>query len=190
MSLMAPGHTKVLSDGCRILISDARTLVDVNGAQIVALSAPVPPSTTAGSWCASRRRRWWGRTSPHRAGVPDLTRRLTAQGGSSPHLGTRRTTTGRGAQLAPWGTYIVVKYSTALHRRRPRPMPSGAQPPRLQRRRRLTARPAHRRRHDHGWTLRSLTAIRTPGGPDHYAGHPENSDGFEVELVADYDETS
>ena len=43
---------------------------------------------------------------------------------------------------------------------------------------------------DHGWTL--LFPDRHPhaGGPDHYAGYLENSDGFEVELVADYDETS
>jgi len=37
---------------------------------------------------------------------------------------------------------------------------------------------------DHGWTL--LFADRHPhaGGPDHQAGYLENSDGFEVELVA------
>lgn len=37
----------------------------------------------------------------------------------------------------------------------------------------------------HGWRL--LFADRHPhaGGPDHVAGYLENSDGFEVELVAD-----
>lgn len=37
---------------------------------------------------------------------------------------------------------------------------------------------------DHGWTL--LFADRHPhaGGDDHYAAYLENSDGFEVELVA------
>jgi catechol 2,3-dioxygenase-like lactoylglutathione lyase family enzyme len=42
---------------------------------------------------------------------------------------------------------------------------------------------------DHGWTL--LFPDRHPhaGGPDHYAGYLENSDGFEVELVATDDET-
>jgi catechol 2,3-dioxygenase-like lactoylglutathione lyase family enzyme len=36
----------------------------------------------------------------------------------------------------------------------------------------------------HGWTL--LFADRHPyaGGPDHYAAYLENSDGYEVELVA------
>jgi catechol 2,3-dioxygenase-like lactoylglutathione lyase family enzyme len=40
----------------------------------------------------------------------------------------------------------------------------------------------------HGWTL--LFAERHPhaGGPDHYAGYLENTDGFEVELVADHQE--
>lgn len=38
---------------------------------------------------------------------------------------------------------------------------------------------------EHGWRL--MFADRHPfaGGPDHYAGYLENSDGFEVELVAD-----
>jgi len=37
---------------------------------------------------------------------------------------------------------------------------------------------------DHGWTL--MFADRHPhaGGPDHYAAYLENTDGFEVELVA------
>ena len=37
---------------------------------------------------------------------------------------------------------------------------------------------------EHGWTL--MFADRHPyaGGPDHYAGYLENSDGFEVELVS------
>ncbi len=41
---------------------------------------------------------------------------------------------------------------------------------------------------DHGWTL--LFSDRHPhaGGADHPAGYLENSDGFEVELVADHDE--
>jgi catechol 2,3-dioxygenase-like lactoylglutathione lyase family enzyme len=40
---------------------------------------------------------------------------------------------------------------------------------------------------DHGWTL--LFADRHPraGGPEHCAGYLENSDGFEVELVASGD---
>lgn len=38
---------------------------------------------------------------------------------------------------------------------------------------------------EHGWTL--LFGDRYPhaGGPDHYASYMENTDGFEVELVAD-----
>jgi catechol 2,3-dioxygenase-like lactoylglutathione lyase family enzyme len=42
----------------------------------------------------------------------------------------------------------------------------------------------------HGWTL--MFADRHPyaGGPEHYAAYLENSDGFEVELVAhDHDPT-
>jgi catechol 2,3-dioxygenase-like lactoylglutathione lyase family enzyme len=41
---------------------------------------------------------------------------------------------------------------------------------------------------EHGWTL--LFSDRHPhaGGPDHHAGYLENSDGFEVELVAHHDE--
>ncbi|HEY9291131.1 MAG TPA: VOC family protein [Microlunatus sp.] len=37
---------------------------------------------------------------------------------------------------------------------------------------------------EHGWTL--LFADRHPhaGGPDHYAGYLENTQGFEIELVA------
>jgi hypothetical protein len=37
---------------------------------------------------------------------------------------------------------------------------------------------------EHGWSL--MFADRHPhaGGPDHYAAYLENSDGFEVELVA------
>lgn len=37
---------------------------------------------------------------------------------------------------------------------------------------------------EHGWRL--MFADRHPyaGGPEHYAGYLENSDGFEVELVA------
>lgn len=37
----------------------------------------------------------------------------------------------------------------------------------------------------HGWTL--LFPDRHPhaGGPEHYAGYLENTDGFEVELVAE-----
>ena len=37
---------------------------------------------------------------------------------------------------------------------------------------------------EHGWTL--LFADRHPyaGGPEHYAAYLENTDGFEVELVA------
>jgi catechol 2,3-dioxygenase-like lactoylglutathione lyase family enzyme len=37
---------------------------------------------------------------------------------------------------------------------------------------------------DHGWV--ALFADRYPhaGGPEHYAGYLENTDGFEVELVA------
>lgn len=40
---------------------------------------------------------------------------------------------------------------------------------------------------NHGWTL--MFADRHPhaGGDDHWAGYLENSDGFEVELVASHD---
>jgi catechol 2,3-dioxygenase-like lactoylglutathione lyase family enzyme len=36
----------------------------------------------------------------------------------------------------------------------------------------------------HGWTELFAGAYPHAGGPDHYAGYLENSDGFEVELVA------
>ena len=37
----------------------------------------------------------------------------------------------------------------------------------------------------HGWTLLFSDQHPHAGGPDHYASYMENSDGFEVELVAD-----
>ncbi len=37
----------------------------------------------------------------------------------------------------------------------------------------------------HGWTLLFSDKHPRAGGPDHYASYMENSDGFEVELVAD-----
>lgn len=37
----------------------------------------------------------------------------------------------------------------------------------------------------HGWTLLFADQHPHAGGPDHYASYMENSDGFEVELVAD-----
>lgn len=37
----------------------------------------------------------------------------------------------------------------------------------------------------HGWTLLFADRQSFAGGPDHYAAYLENSDGFEVELVAD-----
>jgi catechol 2,3-dioxygenase-like lactoylglutathione lyase family enzyme len=36
----------------------------------------------------------------------------------------------------------------------------------------------------HGWTLMFPDRHPHAGGPDHYAAYLENSDGFEVELVA------
>ena len=36
----------------------------------------------------------------------------------------------------------------------------------------------------HGWTLMFPERHPHAGGPDHYAGYLENSDGFEIELVA------
>jgi hypothetical protein len=48
----------------------------------------------------------------------------------------------------------------------------------------MMAGPAFISGHPHGWTL--LFPDRHPhaGGPDHYAAYLENTDGFEVELVA------
>ena len=37
---------------------------------------------------------------------------------------------------------------------------------------------------DHGWTLMFADKHPHAGGPDHYAAYLENTDGFEVELVA------
>lgn len=37
----------------------------------------------------------------------------------------------------------------------------------------------------HGWTVLFSDKHPHAGGPDHYASYMENSDGFEVELVAD-----
>ncbi|MGM1060002.1 hypothetical protein [Saccharothrix sp. Mg75] len=37
---------------------------------------------------------------------------------------------------------------------------------------------------DHGWSPLFADAYPHAGGPDHYAGYLENTDGFEVELVA------
>jgi catechol 2,3-dioxygenase-like lactoylglutathione lyase family enzyme len=37
---------------------------------------------------------------------------------------------------------------------------------------------------DHGWTLMFPDRHPYAGGPDHYAAYLENTDGFEVELVA------
>ncbi len=39
----------------------------------------------------------------------------------------------------------------------------------------------------HGWKLMFSDLHPYAGGPQHYAAYLENSDGFEVELVADYD---
>ena len=41
---------------------------------------------------------------------------------------------------------------------------------------------------NHGWTLLFADSHPHAGGPDHHAGYLENTDGFEVELVADYQE--
>lgn len=38
---------------------------------------------------------------------------------------------------------------------------------------------------DHGWTLLFSDQHPHAGGPDHYASYMENSDGFEIELVAE-----
>jgi len=43
----------------------------------------------------------------------------------------------------------------------------------------LTARAAR-----HGWTLLFTDRHPNAGGPDHHASYLENSDGFEIELVA------
>jgi len=37
---------------------------------------------------------------------------------------------------------------------------------------------------EHGWTPLFADRYPSAGGPDHYAGYLENTDGFEVELVA------
>jgi hypothetical protein len=37
----------------------------------------------------------------------------------------------------------------------------------------------------HGWRLMFADQYPFAGGPQHYAAYLENSDGFEVELVAD-----
>jgi len=38
---------------------------------------------------------------------------------------------------------------------------------------------------DHGWTVLFPQAHPHAGGPDHYAAYLANTDGYEVELVAD-----
>jgi catechol 2,3-dioxygenase-like lactoylglutathione lyase family enzyme len=117
--------------------------------------------------------------------VPDLARAIDSLGwlltalGYSPYQDWAR---GRSWLLGD--TYIVVEQSSALtanahDRCRPGLNHLAFQAGDNQQLDQLVSEAAN-----HGWTL--LFPDRHPhaGGPEHHAGYLENSDGFEVELVA------
>ena len=117
--------------------------------------------------------------------VPDLTRASDEWGWLLGELGYRLESewpAGRSWQLG--GTYLVVEQSSALTAETHERCRPG-----------LNHLAFHVRDSDqvdtlveqaakHGWTL--MFADRHPhaGGPQQYAGYLENTDGFEVELVA------
>ncbi len=119
--------------------------------------------------------------------VPDLARAVDSFGWLLGELGYtlhQDWAAGRSWRLGETGTYLVVERSPALsadRHERTRPglnhlaftLPDTAA---------VDALVAHAPRH--GWRL--LFADRHPfaGGPEHYAGYLENTDGFEVELIA------
>ncbi|HEY6797821.1 MAG TPA: VOC family protein [Kineosporiaceae bacterium] len=117
--------------------------------------------------------------------VPDLPRSVAEWGwllGELGHTEHQRWSTGRSWRLGP--TYLVVEQSPDQdghrHQRR-RPGLNhlafhAGDPARVDS---LVAVAP-----EHGWRL--LFADRHPhaGGPEHYAGYLENTDGYEVELVA------
>jgi catechol 2,3-dioxygenase-like lactoylglutathione lyase family enzyme len=118
--------------------------------------------------------------------VPDLRRAVAAWGWLLGELGYEQFQDwpeGRSWRLE--GTYVVVEQSKAMtagghERLRPglNHLAFHAGPPtRVEEL--VAAAPKH------GWTL--MFADRHPhaGGPEHHAGYLENSDGFEVELVAE-----
>ncbi|MCY7340375.1 MAG: VOC family protein [Pseudonocardia sp.] len=117
--------------------------------------------------------------------VPDLDRAVAEWGWLLAALGYgvhQRWEAGRSWRLGP--TYLVVERSPALigdvhERRRP-----GLNHLAFHGGERTAVDALVAACPDHGW--RPMFADRHPwaGGPDHYAGYLENSDGFEVELVA------
>jgi catechol 2,3-dioxygenase-like lactoylglutathione lyase family enzyme len=123
--------------------------------------------------------------------VPDLDRAILSWGWLLQQLGYtlfQSWTAGRSWRLGP--TYIVVEQSpdltaTGHDRRRPGLNHLAFHVETSQLVDTLTRQAAQ-----HGWTL--LFADRHPhaGGPDQHAAYLENTDGFEVELVAISEETN
>ncbi len=118
--------------------------------------------------------------------VPDLARASTEWGwllGQLGHAPFQDWPDGRSWRLG--GTYLVIGQSPALtasHRDRLRPGMNH-----------LAFHAGTRHRVDalaaggpaHGWALLFPDAHPHVGGPGHYAAYLANTDGFEVELVAD-----
>jgi catechol 2,3-dioxygenase-like lactoylglutathione lyase family enzyme len=117
--------------------------------------------------------------------VPDLDRAIGSLGWLLQQLGyVQYQDWARGRSWRLGGTYVVVEQSTALTSEvhdRCRPglnhlaFHAGTSAE-------VEALVSDAR--NHGWTLMFPQRHPHAGGPDHYAAYLENSDGFEVELVA------
>ncbi|GAA4469178.1 VOC family protein [Phytohabitans houttuyneae] len=117
--------------------------------------------------------------------VPDLGRAVLSWGWLLQRLGYTEFQSwpaGRSWQLGP--TYIVVEQSpdlTAVDHDRRRP---GLNHLAFHVEGRRLVDTLAEQAADHGWSLMFRDRHPHAGGPDHYAAYLENTDGFEVELVA------
>jgi catechol 2,3-dioxygenase-like lactoylglutathione lyase family enzyme len=117
--------------------------------------------------------------------VPDLTRAIDEWGWLLGELGYRLESewpAGRSWQLG--GTYLVVEQSSALTAETHERCRPGLNHLAFHVRDTEQVDTLVEQGAKHGWTL--MFADRHPhaGGPQQYAGYLENTDGFEVELVA------
>lgn len=117
--------------------------------------------------------------------VPDLERAVTSWGWLLERLGCepyQDWPAGRSWRMGE--TYVVLERSPALTDDRHDRMRPGLNHLAFHVRGRAELDALVREAPGHGWTL--LFPERHPyaGGPEHYAAYLENTDGFEVELVA------
>ncbi|MBT2550096.1 MULTISPECIES: VOC family protein [Arthrobacter] len=117
--------------------------------------------------------------------VPDLKRATTEWGWILSTLGyATYQSWPHGISWLKSSTYIVLEESPDLSGRQHQRTAPGLNHPAFVVRSRLRVDALAGQSAEYGWTQLSPEKYPHAGGPEHYAAYLENSDGFELELVA------